>query len=220
MRTAVNCVYRFFFLMIRRPPRSTLFPYTTLFRSIRESRGGLGVCACAPGDTTPAMERTNGANSATGLMEHPSYSLQQSLRRPRRVADYGDRRPLKADLAQKALHRVLPARDLLLSRLTRAEQPTRLHVQHVEKRASRQHEDAAERVHPLAGLSLDHLRGLREPDQGVELGFSRATEWLRREDLGVVRSHDVVQDPLIEQQPRCRVLCGDGCGVHTHVLDA
>src|SRR3712207_8861618 len=26
-------VSRFFFLMIRRPPRSTLFPYTTLFRS-------------------------------------------------------------------------------------------------------------------------------------------------------------------------------------------
>src|ERR1039457_7590979 len=25
-----------FFLMIRRPPRSTLFPYTTLFRSIRQ----------------------------------------------------------------------------------------------------------------------------------------------------------------------------------------
>src|SRR3972149_10770764 len=25
----------FFFLMIRRPPRSTLFPYTTLFRSTR-----------------------------------------------------------------------------------------------------------------------------------------------------------------------------------------
>src|SRR6266581_4144450 len=29
----------FFFLMIRRPPRSTLFPYTTLFRS-RERDGG------------------------------------------------------------------------------------------------------------------------------------------------------------------------------------
>src|SRR5258707_2667042 len=27
----------FFFLMIRRPPRSTLFPYTTLFRSIRRA---------------------------------------------------------------------------------------------------------------------------------------------------------------------------------------
>ena len=26
-------VEKFFFLMIRRPPRSTLFPYTTLFRS-------------------------------------------------------------------------------------------------------------------------------------------------------------------------------------------
>src|SRR5258708_21298269 len=28
----------FFFLMIRRPPRSTLFPYTTLFRSLRADR--------------------------------------------------------------------------------------------------------------------------------------------------------------------------------------
>src|SRR2546429_2616335 len=28
----------FFFLMIRRPPRSTLFPYTTLFRSVCCSR--------------------------------------------------------------------------------------------------------------------------------------------------------------------------------------
>src|SRR3712207_9523580 len=30
----------FFFLMIRRPPRSTLFPYTTLFRSGAEDRRG------------------------------------------------------------------------------------------------------------------------------------------------------------------------------------
>src|SRR3712207_7426264 len=28
----------FFFLMIRRPPRSTLFPYTTLFRSVEGER--------------------------------------------------------------------------------------------------------------------------------------------------------------------------------------
>src|SRR3712207_7737235 len=28
-----ECYVLFFFLMIRRPPRSTLFPYTTLFRS-------------------------------------------------------------------------------------------------------------------------------------------------------------------------------------------
>src|SRR5438552_14894964 len=30
-------LFIFFFLMIRRPPRSTLFPYTTLFRSDRET---------------------------------------------------------------------------------------------------------------------------------------------------------------------------------------
>src|SRR5258708_16757024 len=29
-----SLVFLFFFLMIRRPPRSTLFPYTTLFRSL------------------------------------------------------------------------------------------------------------------------------------------------------------------------------------------
>src|SRR5258707_7279912 len=33
--------FYFFFLMIRRPPRSTLFPYTTLFRS---TRTGLQAC--------------------------------------------------------------------------------------------------------------------------------------------------------------------------------
>src|SRR2546425_7737115 len=37
----------FFFLMIRRPPRSTLFPYTTLFRSR---------CRAGP-DTAPAAQR-------------------------------------------------------------------------------------------------------------------------------------------------------------------
>src|SRR5688572_23980415 len=31
--------HSFFFLMIRRPPRSTLFPYTTLFRSQEDRRG-------------------------------------------------------------------------------------------------------------------------------------------------------------------------------------
>src|SRR6266704_5977276 len=34
-RTAI-VFQHFFFLMIRRPPRSTLFPYTTLFRSAAE----------------------------------------------------------------------------------------------------------------------------------------------------------------------------------------
>src|SRR5256885_11448949 len=43
MLSAVTCVLFFFFLMIRRPPRSTLFPYTTLFRShLRRAACGTG----------------------------------------------------------------------------------------------------------------------------------------------------------------------------------
>src|SRR6266487_4775006 len=38
----------FFFLMIRRPPRSTLFPYTTLFRARCPARWGLAPRAGAP----------------------------------------------------------------------------------------------------------------------------------------------------------------------------
>src|SRR6266487_6349442 len=34
----------FFFLMIRRPPRSTLFPYTTLFRSRPHPRTQCALC--------------------------------------------------------------------------------------------------------------------------------------------------------------------------------
>ena len=38
---SVPSLYFFFFLVIRRPPSSTLFPYTTLFRSIiLDGRGG------------------------------------------------------------------------------------------------------------------------------------------------------------------------------------
>src|SRR2546429_8633555 len=40
-RFVSNSVILFFFLMIRRPPRSTLFPYTTLFRSHYEARKAL-----------------------------------------------------------------------------------------------------------------------------------------------------------------------------------
>src|SRR5690242_21327283 len=42
----------FFFFMIRRPPRSTLFPYTTLFRSLVRALAAagaspsIGACAC------------------------------------------------------------------------------------------------------------------------------------------------------------------------------
>src|SRR5258708_12559984 len=52
----------FFFLMIRRPPRSTLFPYTTLFRSQRE-RSGMGPVATAPGSDKSAFLRKLCANA-------------------------------------------------------------------------------------------------------------------------------------------------------------
>src|SRR2546427_8705200 len=48
----------FFFLMIRRPPRSTLFPYTTLFRSRERLRSLVGLEAVVlldrhPGELAP-----------------------------------------------------------------------------------------------------------------------------------------------------------------------
>src|SRR3712207_7667629 len=55
-----------FFLMIRRPPRSTLFPYTTLFRSLRRRRPGrwasLGLAALT------AASLAFGVASSTGLV--------------------------------------------------------------------------------------------------------------------------------------------------------
>src|SRR3712207_7800269 len=59
----------FFFLMIRRPPRSTLFPYTTLFRSSRSLRkalpsplyaeeGGLWFTTARPSRCYPYLEHT------------------------------------------------------------------------------------------------------------------------------------------------------------------
>src|SRR2546427_12126799 len=41
-------VYFFFFLMIRRPPRSTLFPYTTLFRSEKMGLAPEALLECNP----------------------------------------------------------------------------------------------------------------------------------------------------------------------------
>src|SRR5476649_2757812 len=48
----LNFLFFFFFLMIRRPPRSTLFPYTTLFRSLRPSE-----LAVAPRDRSAVPHR-------------------------------------------------------------------------------------------------------------------------------------------------------------------
>src|SRR6266542_6801919 len=52
----------FFFLMIRRPPRSTLFPYTTLFRSRAVARRA----AAAPGEACAPRPEGRGAASQGG----------------------------------------------------------------------------------------------------------------------------------------------------------
>src|SRR5216683_3284893 len=75
----------FFFLMIRRPPRSTLFPYTTLFRSLQPrvsgaqdvTGGGAGQLALGVGDLAvddgvlDAAGRHHHALGATGQVVAP-----------------------------------------------------------------------------------------------------------------------------------------------------
>src|SRR5215204_7411971 len=46
----------FFFLMIRRPPRSTLFPYTTLFRSTTPGTWSSGGWGSPPWGSSPRSE--------------------------------------------------------------------------------------------------------------------------------------------------------------------
>src|SRR2546422_11197203 len=61
----------FFFLMIRRPPRSTLFPYTTLFRS-RNLAGGRSALHARP------RHRGRGGHDVERSEEHTS-ELQSRL---------------------------------------------------------------------------------------------------------------------------------------------
>src|SRR2546422_3080985 len=64
--------------MIRRPPRSTLFPYTTLFRSrARRSRDSNGACPCLADEISlpPPIERHSHADRKQG-----HYAEQDSAR--------------------------------------------------------------------------------------------------------------------------------------------
>src|SRR3712207_8873143 len=53
----------FFFLMIRRPPRSTLFPYTTLFRSRARRSGRSGWAAGSREGHAPAGRAQGGRHA-------------------------------------------------------------------------------------------------------------------------------------------------------------
>src|SRR5256886_11027295 len=64
--------------MIRRPPRSTLFPYTTLFRSRRRrSRGGRGGGRSRP-EAATAAPAVGAETSAVRSEEHTSELQSQS----------------------------------------------------------------------------------------------------------------------------------------------
>src|SRR5690348_17641003 len=68
----------FFFLMIRRPPRSTLFPYTTLFRSTAFARhfgsrtSGFGI-QCSRCSTSMSF------SASTGRSEEHTSELQSPV---------------------------------------------------------------------------------------------------------------------------------------------
>src|SRR3712207_7290834 len=75
----------FFFLMIRRPPRSTLFPYTTLFRSagvedVRADRplGGRGPGVCMSSCDHGAPHRPHAHPRADLLLDRKSTRLNSS----------------------------------------------------------------------------------------------------------------------------------------------
>src|SRR3989337_2591958 len=66
----------FFFLMIRRPPRSTLFPYTTLFRSTRRSGSGRSGRHCHRWRRDPDRKSTR-LNSSHGSISYAVFCLNK-----------------------------------------------------------------------------------------------------------------------------------------------
>src|SRR3712207_8631749 len=65
--------------MIRRPPRSTLFPYTTLFRSAVTTASGCvpgGAGSGGPRPTSPAPDRTRSVGGAQPRSEEHTSELQ------------------------------------------------------------------------------------------------------------------------------------------------
>src|SRR2546430_5595243 len=83
----------FFFLMIRRPPRSTLFPYTTLFRSAGAGR------AAAPGDV----------GGEAGPSDSPVRTHDDVRRRPRTAEQLRALSPAHRPAERLPGHRRLPA---------------------------------------------------------------------------------------------------------------
>src|SRR3712207_9028519 len=74
-----------FFLRIRRPPRSTLFPYTTLFRSPRAVAGGLRARGRGRGGRhirrgpRPLAQRDRGLQGQADLLRRRQLPLRPVL---------------------------------------------------------------------------------------------------------------------------------------------
>src|SRR2546425_6610218 len=62
--------------MIRRPPRSTLFPYTTLFRSPSTSRASPAPSTTRVGSTSPTAPVTASSASRSNRSEEHTSELQ------------------------------------------------------------------------------------------------------------------------------------------------
>src|SRR5438552_5850423 len=73
MLSLISLFLFFFFLMIRRPPRSTLFPYTTLFRS-SPSPSPRAMASVSP---RRAMATSNTSNSSNSFIS-PPFKLSRS----------------------------------------------------------------------------------------------------------------------------------------------
>src|ERR1043165_4355532 len=89
----------FFFLMIRRPPRSTLFPYTTLFRSMPTSPlpptawAVLGLLSFPPGERTGYELKKWADASLRFFYGSPAFSqIYAELRRLERLGYATSRR--------------------------------------------------------------------------------------------------------------------------------
>src|SRR5690349_24705116 len=68
--THLSIFFFLFFLMIRRPPRSTLFPYTTLFRSVPATTSPIG--RPRNGVSSSAPSRSRAARLTARSEEHTS----------------------------------------------------------------------------------------------------------------------------------------------------
>src|SRR5437764_447108 len=74
-----SLLFLFFFLMIRRPPRSTLFPYTTLFRSHTHTIAGMAVSAMKSGLLPLAQTGLHRSEEHTSELQSPMYLVCRLL---------------------------------------------------------------------------------------------------------------------------------------------